>query len=341
MSVGKVQGVQQAVVDAIIGNPSVFGKWEGNALPYMYTDIKGNMTTGTGNLIEGGLYLTLPWKNPDGSPASQAQIQAAYDAVKAGFPGVMSTGSQSLSNIRLDAEGLATIMLHTVASFAPNLIKSFPNFPTLPADAQLALYSIAWPWGSAFAETPTWINSGIKDAIAKKDFVRAGQIMKAASQHEESINSGIIPRDNANLVMFANAQANKHSPSKLFYPNLYKGGIPWKQILLGAAGGLGGFLLGGPVGAAVGVGAMTGGPVVLSKVPHPKLPAAIVPAALRGPVDPKAVQTKLNALGYAPPLTVDGDIGPKSEAAIKWLQSARGISPTGQVDTATRKALGV
>lgn len=329
-----IPGLYPSVVAVI---PTVFAKWEGKALPYMYTDSKGYVTTGTGNLIDPvGAALALPWRHGVGGPlASSAEVQAAFDAVKSAYPGVQSTGSQSLSDLRLDPADLDALMLKTIAANQAVLVKEFPNFPRIPADGQLVLHSISWAWGPGFPSV--WGDEGaaFKNAIASKDFTTAGQIMRTASAHEESINPGIIPRDQGNLVMFANAAKNKLEPSKLYYPGA--AGAPWGTLLLGLAGGVGGFLLGGPVGAAVGAGAVLGG----GHVAKAGLPAIKIPGLRVGAVDPKAVQAKLNALGYQPPLTVDGDIGPLSQTAIKWFQASKGLPKTGQVDSATRKALGV
>lgn len=325
----------------------VFAPWEGDALPYMYTDIKGNVTTGTGNMISLAQALALPWQNPDGSAASPEQISAAYNAVQSAYPEVKSTASAGLTNIRLSQQALADLFAQHFSGDTKTLQSRYSNYSKLPADAQLALHSIAWAWGPAFDSV--WGSNGqaFKDAIAKKDFRTAATVMKAASAHEESINPGIVPRDAGNAVMFANAAKNKLNPGKLYYPNTH-GSITLGGVLGALAGGFGGFLLGGPVGAAVGAGVMLGGAAAAPYVPHPSLPAlpalpgkALLPVALRGAVDPKAVQTKLNALGYQPALTVDGNIGPASTAAIKWFQAGRGLPQTGQVDAATRKALGV
>lgn len=103
---------------------------------------------------------------------------------------------------------------------------------------------------------------------------------------------------------------------------------------------LAGAAIGGPPGAAIGalVGYLVGAGHTPS-IPKPKLPS--IPGLHLGAVDPTSVQSKLNALGYQPALTVDGDLGPLSQAAIKWFQGSKGLPQTGQVDSATRKALGV
>jgi peptidoglycan hydrolase-like protein with peptidoglycan-binding domain len=61
-------------------------------------------------------------------------------------------------------------------------------------------------------------------------------------------------------------------------------------------------------------------------------PAASAPLA---PMTNKQIQAAVNQLGYAPPLTVDGSIGPKSIAGIKWAQqhaNAGGYHPPLAVD---------
>jgi len=53
----------------------------------------------------------------------------------------------------------------------------------------------------------------------------------------------------------------------------------------------------------------------------------------------KTIQLKLNQLGYAPLLVVDGDYGPKTTAAVKWFQKAKGLPQTGVVDSITNEQL--
>jgi peptidoglycan hydrolase-like protein with peptidoglycan-binding domain len=51
------------------------------------------------------------------------------------------------------------------------------------------------------------------------------------------------------------------------------------------------------------------------------------------------VQMALNANGAQ--LTVDGKWGPASSAALKSYQAAHSLKPTGKMDAATAKALGM
>jgi Putative peptidoglycan binding domain len=346
-----IAGLQPSVVAAL---PSTFAPWEGPGLSFMYTDSKGLVTTGTGNLIDPiGAALALPWQNPDGSPTSQQDITDAWNTVKSAWPGVQSNASSSLTSIRLSKDALDDLMLKTIQGNHEYLMKEYPNYTKWPADAQMAIHSISWAWGPGFATV--WNESGTNGTAfnaavnaATPDFAKAAQIMMAASQHEESINSGIIPRDQANVVMFNNAAdvlKSKGDVTKFWYPGSPTENPLWTKVKkwAGVVGGAGaGLLVAGPVGAAIGA-AVGGGGSYLASTGKIKLPAIKLPgAAPTGPLDPKAVQNKLNALGMAsPPLTVDGSIGPLSIAAIKAFQASKKLPVTGAVDAATRKALGV
>lgn len=210
-------------------------KFEGAGTNYMYTDNKGLVTTGIGNLIDPiGSALGLPWKHSDGSRASQQEISDAWNTVKSAWPGVQSTAAASLTDLRLDADGMAALVNGKLASFVQTLRGTYTNFDALPAAAQLALLSLAWAWGPGFATV--WDNDGVgwgagpnlgtnfKNAINSNppDFATASQIMQTASKHEESINSGIVPRDKANAQLFDEATAiltGKLDPTTLAWPD--------------------------------------------------------------------------------------------------------------------------
>jgi peptidoglycan hydrolase-like protein with peptidoglycan-binding domain len=56
----------------------------------------------------------------------------------------------------------------------------------------------------------------------------------------------------------------------------------------------------------------------------------------------EAVQTKLNALGFAnPPLTIDGASGPMTETAVKAFQQSLGLTADGIIGAQTLGALGI
>ncbi len=253
-----IPGLRAAVVTAL---PGVFGQWEGQGLPFMYTDSKSYVTTGTGNLIDPiGAALTLPWKNADGSMASQDQITDAWNTVKKAWPNTQSNASQKLTTIRLDKDGLTQLMLKTVKSNHDYFVSRYPEYVNWPADSQLALHSIAWAWGPGFAHV--WGGQGTQfdTAVHGRDFKTAAAIMRSASKHEESINPGIVPRNIGNEQMFGNAAtvlAHKGNPAKLYYPTIVTAKMLRKSIwgtvgwtTAGAALGV----LGGPIGIALGAG---------------------------------------------------------------------------------------
>lgn len=239
-----IPGLAQPVVNAF---PSFSTKYEGYT-PFMYTDSKGYVTTGIGNLIDPvSMALSLPWKHANGAPASQQEIVDAWNTVKNAYPGTQSVASQSLTDLRLDQQGIAQLVHGKMASNQQTLQGRYPNIAKMPADAQLALHSISWAWGPAFSSV--WGSLGQQfDALlnAKKpDFATASQIASQASQHEESINPGIVPRDEANTTLFENAAkvlAGKGSLSTLYFPLDYVQRHPLRTAAmvlagLGAVGG--------------------------------------------------------------------------------------------------------
>jgi hypothetical protein len=52
------------------------------------------------------------------------------------------------------------------------------------------------------------------------------------------------------------------------------------------------------------------------------------------------LQSDLNAAGYSPPLTVDGEFGASTQAAVEWFQRENGLSVDGVAGPSTWAALG-
>ena len=214
--------------------PVFQGKFEGSALPYMYTDVKGNVTTGTGILIDPiGMALALPWKNPDGSLASASDVTAAWNTVKAAYPAVQSVRSEPLTTIRLTPDDLNTILYRKAAAFHSGLSKSYPSYQKAPADAQLAMLGLAWPWGDGFAAVwdrsyPGKLGSAFRTAFESGNFAALPDIITQASQSEESVNAGIIPRNAAVKQLFSSAAdvvAKKASYDNLYWPGPVVAGL--------------------------------------------------------------------------------------------------------------------
>lgn len=194
-------------------------KFEGR-ISYMYTDSKGYVTTGIGNLIENiasaslsPSALALPWKHSNGALATSDEIEAEFSKMKAAWPKVQSVGCKSIATLFLDDSAINSLVQGQMQADAAQLAKSFPAYATMPADSQLGLHSMAWAMGAGFAPGfPQFTKA-----------VNAGQFGTAAplSQISSKGNPGIIPRNVANALLFNNAQAvidNGLDPSVLYYP---------------------------------------------------------------------------------------------------------------------------
>jgi hypothetical protein len=251
-----IPGLRASVVANL---PPLFGQWEGRGLPYMYTDSKGFVTTGTGNLVDSSQShasnpaapaLALPWKRPDGSLASPSEIQAAWQVVKNAYPGVQSTASQSLTNLRLTQADIDALVLKQVGANQNVLSQVYPNIASWPSDAQMAAHSHSWAWGPGFATV--WDKLGLgnlgtqyKQAVSKSppDFVTAASAARLAGDHEAKVNPGIVPRNAAQDQMYANAAdvvAKKGDYDSFFFP--------FEVTAAKVAIGIGGILLLGGAG---------------------------------------------------------------------------------------------
>lgn len=240
-----IPGMRAAVVANI---PPIFAMWEGERLPFMYTDKKGYVTTGTGNKIDPiSDALTLPWKRPDGSPASQQEVAAAWNVVKSAFPGIQSVASQSLTNLRLDKEDVDKLVLRQVAANHDVLKQSIPSYVNWPSDGQMAIHSISWGWGAGFPRVWDGLGMGpigtqFRQAVSQNppNFVTAASLAKQAGDYEvhNNGNAGMAPRNAAQDEMFANAAsviAKKGTDPDLLY-------WPSNEVLKVVGAGIGGLV---------------------------------------------------------------------------------------------------
>lgn len=275
-----IAGLQSAVVAAL---PSIFGKWEGRSVPWMYLDEKGYVTCATGNLIDPvANALLLGWTRPDGSLANVTDITTAWNAVDAlrsapkgqkqpsgpATRGGYATEFQKASSLRLPQVAMDRLVLSTIARNNAYFISKYPGFANFPADAQLAFHSLGWAWGPGFAGVWGALGQAFNAAVTKGDFATAAAIVKQASAHEESINPGILPRDVGTEAMFQNAAsvlAAGKDVAQLFYPAtagaLVGIGLV-EKILPGGLGGISnlgitdvGFVVGGMIVGGMFIGA--------------------------------------------------------------------------------------
>ena len=187
---------------------SVRDKWHEFSEPFegrvlsMYLDIKGLVTCGVGNLIDPvSEAIKLPWKHRDGRPATSTEISAAWHALKA-RPDLARRSTRyaaELTGLVLsDADVDALVARRLADNEAYLTAHHFPYFPDFPADAQLGILSMAWAVGSNFpAKFPTF-----RAAVLSGDWLAA----RDNCTIREEGNPGVVPRNKANRVCFANAE---------------------------------------------------------------------------------------------------------------------------------------
>lgn len=173
----------------------------------MYLDIKGLVTIGVGNLIDHdgdpAPALALPFvHNADGSPATQDEILAEWQALKADQSLATAgwrTAAQRTS-LMLTDEDIDTLVLAKADEFESTLKRTtseFADFDAWPADAQLGVLSMAWAMGPAFGQSwPTF-----RRAVGANDWRAAAQNCRMS----EAGNPGLVPRNDADEELFGNA----------------------------------------------------------------------------------------------------------------------------------------
>lgn len=194
-------------------------KFEG-AAAWMYLDVKGLVTTAIGLLIDPvESALHLPWQRRDaaGTPATEADIWAEWAAVKA-MTAMAKRGGvafAAVTNLRLTAADIDAVTTRKLAANEVELLRHFPKFGTFPPDAQLAIHSLAWAAGPAFAagfphftglanqnDMAGWAACAGKSGDAGADPTRRGQAWL-----REDGNPGLRPRNLANRACLFNAAA--------------------------------------------------------------------------------------------------------------------------------------
>lgn len=210
---GSAKARGYALRDSVLTNFAAWtAQFEGYT-PFMYTDVKGYVTTGIGNLIDPKpAAMGLPWKNADGSAASQSDISSAWDTVKAAWPGTQSMACAKLTSIRLDKDGIRQLVESKLLSNDQYLAAHFPGYASWPADAQLALNSMAWAMGPGF-NFPS-----LKASLAETppNFKSAALVCGISTKG----NPGVIPRNYADQLLFENAAAvvsGQGNPDTLYY----------------------------------------------------------------------------------------------------------------------------
>ena len=141
--------------------------------PFMYLDVKGLVTTGVGNLIDPVVAaLALPWKRPDGTPATLNEVQDEWIAVKTRTDLAPRGGGhfEAITVLRLTDEDIDRLVMRKLDEMAAHIQHAHPCFASLPSDVQLAVLSMAWAMGPAFPFPRFWahIEAGDYKAAAEE-----------------------------------------------------------------------------------------------------------------------------------------------------------------------------
>lgn len=185
----------------------------------LYVDVKGLVTTGVGNLVEPvALALQLPWKHPDGKLATAAEVAEQWHRVKNDRERLKDLHyrfAAELTTIRLTDEDVDALVERKLAENEAFITREWlPAFPQIPADAQLAILSMAWAVGSAF-------NRKFPIFTAQAKAQRWWDCATLCKIREDG-NPGVVPRNKANRLCFENAAAARAQgtdPSVLHWPN--------------------------------------------------------------------------------------------------------------------------
>ena len=163
---------------------------------FIYCDVKGLVTTGVGNLIDPiSAALSLPWLKADMSPASQADIRAAWNTVKNKTEWVLRGGGiyKSLTELRLTEADIDKLVYRRFDQMCAFIRAAHPRCVEWPADAQLAVLSMAWAMGPAFRFPKFWA------AMDRLDY------LGAAAECNIIGKGTIVQRNLANKLLLVNA----------------------------------------------------------------------------------------------------------------------------------------
>ena len=165
---------------------------------WMYCDVLGLVTTAIGNLIDPiQIALPIPFRHADGTFATRNEVAAEWSRIKARQDLKMHGGGayRAIATLHLDSAGVDLVVSRKLSQMDAYLAIRFPDYEDWPADAQLATLSMSWACGPAF------------HFAALEADLRAGDFASAATHCtiNESGNPGVIPRNVANRVLYANA----------------------------------------------------------------------------------------------------------------------------------------
>jgi len=173
-------------------------RFEGR-ISHLYADCLGLVTIAAGALVDPvEMALTLPLvHNADGLPATREEIRAEWQRVKTtpDLARLGHTAAAKVCRLHLTPADLDALTYARLDAAVAGLARGLPSFGALPADAQLALLSMAWAVGT----------SGVLDGYPRMmAAIRAGDFATAAAECtiREVDNLGVVPRNRADRLLF-------------------------------------------------------------------------------------------------------------------------------------------
>jgi GH24 family phage-related lysozyme (muramidase) len=114
---------------------------------YMYKCTGGEVTIGIGHALQTAADAArLCWQR-DGAAADSERVQSDYAAVAAAPKGQVATAYAHLTQCRLGAEDIETLVAADVQCFETQLAAALPNWSSYPGPAQQALFDMAFNLG--------------------------------------------------------------------------------------------------------------------------------------------------------------------------------------------------
>jgi len=195
--------MHQSVLDIF---PRFTSEFEGR-VSWMYLDIKGLVTIGLGCLIDPQVMAGhLPFiRLQDKQHASATEICLEWNKIKR-MKDLAQKGHLAARihcNLRLLERDIDELARYRLLENEKILELAFPLFQQYPADAQLAICSMAWAMGAFFfRKWPRFVAS-----CKREDWINASKEcgMKTIG------NPGLIPRNKANKKLFLSASDYPYS----------------------------------------------------------------------------------------------------------------------------------
>jgi len=172
----------------------------------LYADVKNLITVGIGNLVDASPAISpwlpaigLPFVHPGGALATTTEITRAWLAVK-GDPKSATHGWSYAAmipgnEIRMTAAGVAELVRGKLRANDASLLGRYPDWESYPADAQLAIHSLAWACG------PAYRFPALDAALKAREFDECAVHIKMNTAG----NPGLVPRNANNRTLMMNA----------------------------------------------------------------------------------------------------------------------------------------